>query len=139
VVLCGAARAGAASGMNDKAVLAATMQRNRRFEEIMFLQTRPSRRSVHRLSRPVGRLQCVGAAEPAGVGTDVAVKIYGDDSDVLEREAAQAKAILEKQPGTEGVEFETSGRPMAIARGAGAEVPRRLATVVSAASSPRRC
>ncbi|WP_010545338.1 efflux RND transporter permease subunit [Sphingomonas elodea] len=49
-----------------------------------------------------------------GVRADVAVKIYGDDYDVLERAAAQAKAILEKQPGTEGVAFETSGRPKTI-------------------------
>ncbi|WP_084581862.1 efflux RND transporter permease subunit [Sphingomonas azotifigens] len=49
-----------------------------------------------------------------GVRADVAVKIYGDDYDVLERAAAQAKAILAKQPGTAGVEFETSGRPKTI-------------------------
>lgn len=49
-----------------------------------------------------------------GVRADVAVKIYGDDYDVLERAAAQAKAILEKQPGTESVAFETSGRPKTI-------------------------
>ncbi|WP_294254283.1 CusA/CzcA family heavy metal efflux RND transporter [uncultured Sphingomonas sp.] len=49
-----------------------------------------------------------------GVRADVAVKIYGDDYDVLERAASQAKAILEKQPGTEGVAFETSGRPKTI-------------------------
>lgn len=49
-----------------------------------------------------------------GVRADVAVKIYGNDYDVLERAAAQAKAILEKQSGTESVEFETSGRPKTI-------------------------
>ncbi|MDF0487528.1 CusA/CzcA family heavy metal efflux RND transporter [Sphingomonas sp. H39-1-10] len=49
-----------------------------------------------------------------GVRADVAVKIYGDDYDVLERAAAQAKAILEKQPGTASVEFETTGRPKTI-------------------------
>ena len=49
-----------------------------------------------------------------GVRADVAVKIYGDDYDTLERAAAKAKAVLEKLPGTEGVEFETSGRPKSI-------------------------
>jgi cobalt-zinc-cadmium resistance protein CzcA len=49
-----------------------------------------------------------------GVRADVSVKIYGDDYDVLERAAGQAKAILEKLPGTEGVEFETAGRPKSI-------------------------
>ncbi len=45
---------------------------------------------------------------------DVAVKIYGDDYDTLERAAARAKAVLEKLPGTEGVEFETAGRPRSL-------------------------
>ena len=50
-----------------------------------------------------------------GVRADVSVKIFGDDYDVLERAARQAKAILEKQDGTESVEFETAGRPESIA------------------------
>ncbi|WP_277969372.1 efflux RND transporter permease subunit [Sphingomonas echinoides] len=49
-----------------------------------------------------------------GVRADVSVKIFGDDYDVLERAAKQAKAILEKQAGTESVEFETAGRPKSI-------------------------
>ncbi|MBB3475352.1 cobalt-zinc-cadmium resistance protein CzcA [Sphingomonas sp. BK345] len=49
-----------------------------------------------------------------GVRADVSVKLYGDDYDVLERAAARAKAILERLPGTEGVEFETAGRPKTI-------------------------
>ncbi len=49
-----------------------------------------------------------------GVRADVSVKIYGDDYDRLEQAAAKAKAILEKLPGTEGVEFETAGRPKSI-------------------------
>ncbi|USI72582.1 efflux RND transporter permease subunit [Sphingomonas morindae] len=49
-----------------------------------------------------------------GVRADVSVKIYGDDYDVLERAAARAKAILAKLPGTESVEFETSGRPRSL-------------------------
>ena len=46
-----------------------------------------------------------------GVRADVSVKIFGEDYDVLERAAKQAKAIIEKQAGTAGVEFETAGRP----------------------------
>ncbi|MFD1949721.1 efflux RND transporter permease subunit [Sphingomonas arantia] len=49
-----------------------------------------------------------------GVRADVSVKIFGDDYDVLERVARQAKAILERQKGTESVEFETAGRPKSI-------------------------
>lgn len=49
-----------------------------------------------------------------GVRADVAVKFYGDDYDVLERAAAEAKAILKAQPGTASVEFETTGRPKTI-------------------------
>ncbi|WP_230483060.1 efflux RND transporter permease subunit [Sphingomonas sp. Leaf21] len=49
-----------------------------------------------------------------GVRADVSVKIYGDDYDTLERAAAKAKGILEKLPGTEGVAFETAGRPKSI-------------------------
>jgi cobalt-zinc-cadmium resistance protein CzcA len=48
------------------------------------------------------------------VRADVSVKIFGEDYDVLERAAKQAKAILEKQDGTESVEFETAGRPKSI-------------------------
>ncbi len=49
-----------------------------------------------------------------GVRADVSVKIFGEDYDVLERAARQAKAVLEKQDGTESVEFETAGRPKSI-------------------------
>ena len=49
-----------------------------------------------------------------GVRADVSVKIFGEDYDVLERAAKQAKAILEKQAGTAGVEFETAGRPRSL-------------------------
>jgi len=52
-----------------------------------------------------------------GVRADIAVKIFGDDYDVLEKAAEQAKEILEKIPGAGEVEFETSGRvPMLEAR-----------------------
>ncbi|KQN19311.1 cation transporter [Sphingomonas sp. Leaf33] len=49
-----------------------------------------------------------------GVRADVSVKIFGDDYDTLEKAAARAKAILQRLPSTEGVEFETSGRPRSI-------------------------
>jgi cobalt-zinc-cadmium resistance protein CzcA len=46
-----------------------------------------------------------------GVRADVSVKVFGEDYDVLERAAEEAKAILEQIPGTGSVEFETAGRP----------------------------
>ncbi|WP_419826100.1 efflux RND transporter permease subunit [Sphingomonas sp.] len=49
-----------------------------------------------------------------GVRADVSVKVFGENYDVLENAAARAKAILEKLPGTESVEFETAGRPKSI-------------------------
>jgi heavy metal efflux system protein len=49
-----------------------------------------------------------------GIRADIAVKIFGNDYDVLERLAAEVKEVLEQIPGTregEGeVEFETTGR-----------------------------
>ena len=49
-----------------------------------------------------------------GIRADIAVKIFGNDYDVLERLGAEAKEVLEQIPGTregEGeVEFETTGR-----------------------------
>ncbi|HEV8712917.1 MAG TPA: CusA/CzcA family heavy metal efflux RND transporter [Candidatus Binatia bacterium] len=49
-----------------------------------------------------------------GIRADIAVKIFGNDYDVLERLGAEVKEVLEKIPGTreaEGeVEFETMGR-----------------------------
>ncbi|WP_409929035.1 efflux RND transporter permease subunit [Sphingomonas sp. BAUL-RG-20F-R05-02] len=49
-----------------------------------------------------------------GVRADVSVKVFGQDYEVLERAAKQAKVVLEKQPGTASVEFETAGRPKSI-------------------------
>jgi cobalt-zinc-cadmium resistance protein CzcA len=50
-----------------------------------------------------------------GIRADIAVKIFGNDYDVLERLGAEVKEVLEQIPGTregEGeVEFETTGRP----------------------------
>jgi cobalt-zinc-cadmium resistance protein CzcA len=52
-----------------------------------------------------------------GVRADIAVKIFGDDYDLLEKTAEEVKAILEKIPGAGEVEFEASGRvPMLEAR-----------------------
>jgi cobalt-zinc-cadmium resistance protein CzcA len=45
-----------------------------------------------------------------GTKAELAVKIIGDDYDVLEPLAEQIKAILEKTPGVAQVEFETEGR-----------------------------
>lgn len=49
-----------------------------------------------------------------GVRADVAVKVFGEGYDITEKAAAQAKAVLEKLPGTASVEFETAGRPESI-------------------------
>ena len=78
---------------------------------------------IERIGRQVYKGQTFEFAQPIemrfnemleGVRADVSVKIFGEDYDVLERAAKQAKAILEKQPGTEGVEFETAGRPESL-------------------------
>jgi cobalt-zinc-cadmium resistance protein CzcA len=45
-----------------------------------------------------------------GVRSDIAVKIFGDDYDVLEKIADEVKELLEKIPGAGEVEFEASGR-----------------------------
>jgi len=49
----------------------------------------------------------------SGVRSDVAVKVFGDDLDVLNAKAAEIGAILEKVPGATGVKVErTTGLPM---------------------------
>jgi cobalt-zinc-cadmium resistance protein CzcA len=45
-----------------------------------------------------------------GTKAELAVKIFGNDYDVLEKLAEQIKGILEKMPDTAQVEFETEGR-----------------------------
>ena len=45
-----------------------------------------------------------------GTKAQLAVKIFGNDYDVLEKLAAQIKGILEGTPGVSQVEFETEGR-----------------------------
>lgn len=45
-----------------------------------------------------------------GTKAQLAVKIFGNDYDVLEKLAGQIKAILERIPGQDQVEFETEGR-----------------------------
>jgi heavy metal efflux system protein len=45
-----------------------------------------------------------------GVRSDLALKIIGQDYDVMEKLAAQAKAILDQVPGAGEVEFEAQGR-----------------------------
>jgi cobalt-zinc-cadmium resistance protein CzcA len=50
-----------------------------------------------------------------GTKAELAVKIFGNDYDVLEKLAEQIKGILEKTPGAAQVEFETEGRTPPIA------------------------
>ncbi|MES3109815.1 efflux RND transporter permease subunit [Sphingomonas aurantiaca] len=78
---------------------------------------------IEKIGRQVYKGQSFEFAQPIemrfnemleGVRADVSVKIFGEDYDVLEQAAKQAKAILDKQPGTEHVEFETAGRPKSI-------------------------
>ncbi len=45
-----------------------------------------------------------------GTKAELAVKIFGNDYDVLENLAGQVKGLLEKMPGTAQVEYETEGR-----------------------------
>lgn len=45
-----------------------------------------------------------------GTKAELAVKIFGNDYDVLEALAAQIKTVLEQTPGASQVEFETEGR-----------------------------
>ena len=45
-----------------------------------------------------------------GTRSDVAVKIFGQDYDTLDRLTKQVTAVLSKQPGVDGVEPETYGR-----------------------------
>ena len=45
-----------------------------------------------------------------GTKAELAVKIFGNDYDVLEKLAEQIKGILEKTPGVAQVEYETDGR-----------------------------
>jgi len=45
-----------------------------------------------------------------GTRAELAVKIFGNDYDVLEKLAEQIKGVLEKTPGVAQVEFETEGR-----------------------------
>src|SRR6185295_3431778 len=45
-----------------------------------------------------------------GTKAHLAVKIFGNDYNVLEKLAEQIKGILEKTPGQEQVEYETEGR-----------------------------
>ena len=49
-----------------------------------------------------------------GTRSDISVTIYGDDYDVLEKAAQQAKKVLESLPGTCDVEFEAAGRTYSI-------------------------
>ncbi|WP_374943107.1 efflux RND transporter permease subunit [Sphingomonas sp.] len=78
---------------------------------------------IERVARSAYRGQTFEFAQPiqmrfnemlAGVRADVSVKVFGENYDILERAAKQAKAVLERQPGTASVEFETAGRPKSV-------------------------
>ncbi|HUS36871.1 MAG TPA: CusA/CzcA family heavy metal efflux RND transporter [Verrucomicrobiae bacterium] len=60
-----------------------------------------------------------------GTKAELAVKIFGEDYDVLERAATEVKEILEKMPGTGEVEHETEGRTQQIQITAQREALRR--------------
>lgn len=45
-----------------------------------------------------------------GSRADLAVRIFGDDYDTMEKLAGQVKALLEELPGTNNAEFESQGR-----------------------------
>jgi cobalt-zinc-cadmium resistance protein CzcA len=60
-----------------------------------------------------------------GTKAELAVKIFGDDYDVLERLAEQIKAIVEKTPGVAEVEYETEGRTPQLQLTTRREVLRR--------------
>src|SRR5438067_4581482 len=45
-----------------------------------------------------------------GTKAELAIKIFGDDYDVLDKLAEQSKGILKKTPGAGEIEFETEGR-----------------------------
>src|SRR5213595_945736 len=60
-----------------------------------------------------------------GTKAELAVKIFGDDYDVLEKLGDQIKGILEKTPGAEEVEHETEGRrPQLLIEGRHDELQR---------------
>ncbi|WP_174274240.1 efflux RND transporter permease subunit [Sphingomonas bacterium] len=49
-----------------------------------------------------------------GVRADISVKFFGENYDVLEKAAQQAKKVLEGIPGTGDVEFEAAGRTPSV-------------------------
>ncbi|MEO6402766.1 MAG: efflux RND transporter permease subunit, partial [Vicinamibacteria bacterium] len=60
-----------------------------------------------------------------GTKAQLAVKIFGNDYDVLEKLAAQIKGILESTPGVSQVEFETEGRTPQLVVSADKDALRR--------------
>ena len=60
-----------------------------------------------------------------GTKAELAVKIFGNDYDVLEKLAEQIKGILEKTPGVAQVEYETEGRTPQLQINAKHDVLRR--------------
>src|SRR5882724_658767 len=62
-----------------------------------------------------------------GTKAELAVKIFGNDYDVLEKLAEQIKGIMEKMPDTAQVEFETEGRTPQLQINAKRDVLQRYA------------
>jgi cobalt-zinc-cadmium resistance protein CzcA len=60
-----------------------------------------------------------------GTKAALAVKVFGNDYDVLEKLAAQIKEIVEKTPGAAEVEFETEGRTPQLQMSVKRDVLRR--------------
>jgi heavy metal efflux system protein len=60
-----------------------------------------------------------------GTKAELAVKVFGEDYDVLEKAAEEIKEILEKMPGTAEVEHETEGRAPQIQIAARRDMMRR--------------
>jgi cobalt-zinc-cadmium resistance protein CzcA len=66
-----------------------------------------------------------------GTKAELAVKIFGNDFDVLEKLAEQIKGILEAMPGAAQVEFETEGRTPQLQMNAKRDVLQRYSLQAS--------
>ena len=66
-----------------------------------------------------------------GTKAELAVKIFGNDFDVLEKLAGQIKGILEAMPGAAQVEFETEGRTPQLQMNAKRDVLQRYSLQAS--------
>ena len=69
-----------------------------------------------------------------GTRAELAVKVFGNDYDVLDKLAEQIKGILEKTPGAAQVEFETEGRTPQLQLDVKRDVLRRYSLQASEAN-----